>query len=66
MKLFINDKKEETQAETLDQLMVDLGLASTKAIALALNDEVVPKKDWAEVQLKQSDRILIIRPTQGG
>ncbi len=66
MKLWINDKIEDTTATTLYQLMENQGLAATKAIALALNDEVVPKKDWAEVRLKQSDRILIIRPTQGG
>ena len=66
MELWINDKKEQTEAVNLAQLMIEKGLSDKKAIALAVNDEVVPKREWELTPLVTSDRILIIHPTQGG
>lgn len=39
---------------------------STDGIALAINEEVIPKSLWAKTQINQNDNILIITATQGG
>ncbi len=38
----------------------------SKGIAIAVNQEVVPKTNWDNFTLQQNDEILIITATQGG
>lgn len=35
-------------------------------VAVALNNNVIPKKNWQTTQLNSNDNILIIKATQGG
>ena len=35
-------------------------------IAIAVNENVIPKKEWTNYLLKEHDKILIIKATQGG
>jgi len=51
---------------TLLTVMQELKLADSKGVAVALNAAVLPKSQWQTQVLGQSDRILIIRATQGG
>ena len=37
-----------------------------RGVAVALNDEVVRKQSWEEVQLSEGDRIEIVTALQGG
>ncbi|CAN5175066.1 sulfur carrier protein ThiS [soil metagenome] len=37
-----------------------------KGIAVAVNDAVIPKNNWNEYLLKDNDKVLIIKATQGG
>jgi sulfur carrier protein len=37
-----------------------------KGIAVAINEAIVPKTEWATTCLKINDNILIIKATQGG
>jgi len=39
---------------------------STKGIAVAVNNQVIPKANWADTPLREADQILIITATQGG
>lgn len=39
---------------------------SENGIAIAVNQEVISKKDWKTFQLNDNDSILIIKATQGG
>ena len=39
---------------------------NTKGIAVAINQQVVPKDAWNSTILNQNDTILIIKATQGG
>ena len=61
-----NSPQETTQAQTLAQLLADLALAGQRGLAVAVNDEVVPRAVWADHQLREADRVTIIRATQGG
>lgn len=38
----------------------------TKGIAVAINQHVIPKDQWADTPLQEHDQILIISATQGG
>ncbi|QDH80395.1 sulfur carrier protein ThiS [Echinicola soli] len=38
----------------------------TRGMALAVNDQVIPKSEWDHYKLSENDQILIIKATQGG
>ncbi|MFI2744443.1 sulfur carrier protein ThiS [Zhouia sp. PK063] len=46
-------------------LLALLGIA-TNGIAVAVNTQVIPKSQWQQYTLHQSEDILIIKATQGG
>jgi len=47
--------------------LMDLELkGKTKGIAVALNNQVIPKNSWSDQLLNDNDSILIITATQGG
>ncbi|MFQ3576985.1 MAG: sulfur carrier protein ThiS [Cytophagales bacterium] len=57
---------EDAHSTSLELLLNNLGIANQKGIAIAVNDSVVPKKDWELLVLKENDQITIIQATQGG
>lgn len=42
------------------------GISDFNGIALAINGDVIPKNDWAQVTIKNKDSLLIVSATQGG
>ena len=67
MVCYVNNTPHETAtAETLTQLLAHLALDQPRGLAVAVNDTVVPRAEWAAHALKEQDRITIIRATQGG
>ncbi len=53
---------------TVAGLLEDMGLdpSSPKGIAVAVNDEVIPKSDWGTHVLENGDRVEVITARQGG
>ena len=53
-----------------NQLLIDLltarGITEPRGLAVAVNDAVVPRAEWATHAMRTHDRITIIRATQGG
>jgi len=45
----------------LEQLALDV-----RGLAVAIDNQVIPQKDWQEFKLEEGHRITIIRATQGG
>ncbi len=66
MQIFVNNKPEEIQPQSLQSWMEKKGLSEKKGLALALNDAVAPRSGWASTELQAGDRILLIQATQGG
>jgi sulfur carrier protein len=67
MMIRVNDQPREVDAtHALADLLRDLGLADRKGVAVAVNDEVVPRATWATRALAASDHVLVIQATQGG
>ena len=68
MELKINNQHKIFEAEKLSvQALLDIEFPNRQnGIALAINDSVIPKNQWAVTSLSETDDILIITATQGG
>jgi sulfur carrier protein len=54
------------EAGTLADVLPLLQIRQADGIAIALNEVVVPRGEWAERVLRPEDRVFVIRATQGG
>jgi sulfur carrier protein len=43
-----------------------LRLGQAAGIAIAVNETVIPRTEWAGYRLREADRVFVIRATQGG
>jgi sulfur carrier protein len=67
MNIRVNDQPREVAVDTaLAELASALGLGERRGVAIAVNDEVVPRAAWAGRRLVEGDRVLVIQATQGG
>lgn len=66
MELFVNTEKRTFAGSNLAELMRELQMIATNGIALAVNEQVVPRSGWDQYELKNNDKIIIIKATQGG
>ena len=66
MKLLINSEQKDFSGKNISELVQSLSMVSTNGIALAVNEKVVPKTEWEKFELKENDKILLIKATQGG
>jgi sulfur carrier protein len=67
MNIIFNNQTRPVKEHTSIQLVLKdfLGDAQ-KGIAVAVNETVVPKGQWENYELKDNDKVLVIRATQGG
>ncbi|UXX78406.1 sulfur carrier protein ThiS [Reichenbachiella carrageenanivorans] len=68
MQIKLNDKFykiSETETE-LSGILKANNLFHDRGIAVAINDEILPKQEWEKYQVQDQDNILIITATQGG
>ena len=66
MRVTVNDEPRETAAQTLADLLRELGVDREPAVAAALDAQVVPRSRWAAQPLAEGSQILVIRAAQGG
>ncbi len=67
MKIFINREIQETEANTnLFQLLNNFNIYAEKGIAVAVNNEVIPRTEWQNFIVNENDKITVITATQGG
>jgi sulfur carrier protein len=64
MIVIINGEPTETNAANLAGLVAELNIEG--AFALALNENFVPKSQYAHTFINENDRIEIVAPMQGG
>jgi len=63
----VNNKLYAVQPETtVAALLQFIQLPSAKGIAIAINNQVIPKIHWEQQLLQSQDKVMIIRATQGG
>ncbi|SNR68387.1 sulfur carrier protein ThiS [Flavobacterium sp. ov086] len=68
MELKINQQSKKFNAVTLSvQALLDLEIPNKQnGIAVAVNNTVIPKPNWNQHFVQETDEILIISATQGG
>ena len=65
MVLTVNGERAEVTAATIPALLDELGYEGG-FLAVAVNQEVVPRRRWGERDLSEGDSIEIVTPRQGG
>jgi len=67
MQISLNDIAKEVGGQTtVQQLLNEFHGDKQNGIAVAVNENVVPKKEWHSHLLNEKDNVLIIKATQGG
>ncbi len=67
MTIHVNDQpRTVNDGAQLADLLRELGLAERKGVAIAINDDVVPRAAWSTRALADGERVLVIQATQGG
>ena len=67
MKIYVNNKLHELPAQAkLNDALASLNMSSVKGIAIAINNNVIPKAEWETHELASEDKVTLIQATQGG
>ncbi len=67
MTVFVNDEiLEFSDTPTLIKIFEIQQITEMRGLAVAINEEVIPRVLWAETVLQNNDRLMLIRATQGG
>lgn len=65
--IFINDEKYSySEPKSLISILQELDFVTFQGIAVAINNTVIPKAEWDNYIVKDNDKIIIIKATQGG
>ena len=65
MRLIVNGEHKETAATRVRALLDELEYTGTH-LAIAVNLELVPRRRWADTELRDGDAVEILTPRQGG
>lgn len=65
MKLYVNDELVQSDHRQLSTLIDEL-VSSEQRVAVAVNQQVVPRSQWSECLLNDNDRIDIFESIAGG
>ncbi len=65
MVLIVNGEAREVGVSTIPALLAELGYEDG-FLAVAVNQQVVPRRRWGERDLADGDSIEIVTPRQGG
>jgi len=68
MELTINQQKKifNPAPSSLGAVLLTELPASPKGIAVALNNQVIPRDHWNSTEIQDKDSILVVTATQGG
>jgi len=54
------------ESGTLADVLPLLEISRPDGIAIAVNDNVIPREEWEQYRLQAQDSVFVIRATQGG
>ncbi len=66
MKIQLNGNTHDVDANATLEQAVALITADTAGTAAAVNEQVVPKANWAQYSLREGDAVEILTAVQGG
>jgi thiamine biosynthesis protein ThiS len=62
----VNGRAREVDAGTTLATVVESVTPVAKGVAVAVNDAVVPRRDWVRTVLAEADQVEILTAVQGG
>ena len=66
MNVIVNgEERRLSNGTTVARLVDELG-RNPKGMAVAVNEEVVPRSMWRDVELRPDDRVEVLTASQGG
>ena len=65
MKIMLNDAPHEFAGKTLQDLLIQLDKGE-QGIAIAINQQVVPKSLWSSTELNEQSQVFIFESIAGG
>lgn len=66
MQIYLNDSPIELEKSlNLEQLIVQQQL-NPQGLAIALNQQILPRSQWAKTMLQTNDRLTVFRAIAGG
>ena len=67
MEIILNNRTHQVVEKTSIKIALDNWIGEKqKGIAVAVNETIVPKAQWDSFELKDNDKVLVIKATQGG
>ncbi|MCD6012913.1 MAG: thiamine biosynthesis protein ThiS [Flavipsychrobacter sp.] len=67
MNIYINSKPQELSSDSkITDALALLNITAQKGIAIAINNNVIPKSEWDTYILQEEDKVMLIRAAQGG
>ena len=67
MKIVLNGDPVDTAAATVRSLLDERGIdTEARGVAVAVNEAVVPRRDWTDRALGAGDTVEIVKPFRGG
>ncbi|WP_106398386.1 sulfur carrier protein ThiS [Actinocorallia populi] len=66
MRVTINGQEQDLPEDATVETAVTRFTAAGRGVAVAVNDEVVPRADWAATPVRNADRVEILTAVQGG
>ena len=67
MDIYVNDKLNSVAGGAkVSEVLESLNIVQQKGIAIAVNNQVIPRDEWIGHVLKEADRVTLIVATQGG
>jgi len=65
-RLTLNGAPMSVEAGTTVGSLIDASATDRRGIAVAVNDEVVPRSQWDHTRLSEGDRVEVLTAAQGG
>jgi len=66
MNIQFNSETRAVSSTILSSILHELQVSELKGIAVAVNQEVIPKTEWESYSISEKDDIILIQATQGG
>jgi len=67
MQITVNQKEYSLQEScSVEQMLAAVLKTEARGIAVAINQNIVPKTNWRVHTLRHGDQVILIKATQGG
>jgi sulfur carrier protein len=67
VKVLLNGRDAELfEGATVEAAVGAAGVPSTRGVAVAVDGEVVPRGEWTSYELREGQRVEVLRAVQGG